>query len=259
MSHLEFLTHSLCYYISAGDLFDLHALELLERFDVRNNAISGPLPRDISSLSHLTYFNVGGNRLSGAFPNTRAPSSLITCAVLPNDFQTLPSQDSMDDIRSLASRCLHRTTPPSATSGGKDGTRPVKSGGGEGTSHRRANVIPVQLAPPPTTMPPIVPEASRIPLPSGVQNTPIPPGAPVPTPHSADSNATSPSAPPRAPAPPMASRYAEATVKGDNRQLEGPDPGYESRIKNESSSPLGAHVPQTACALMVVLGLMLFL
>jgi hypothetical protein len=219
---------------------------------VRNNAIGGLWPQDISSLSHLAYFNVGGNQLSGAFPSTQAPPSLIACVVLPNDFHALPNQDAMNDIRSLASRCLRHTTPGSATSSGKnigqDRTRPAKSDGG--TSHRRADMAPVQLAPPTTESlpPPIVPEASEIPLPSGVQNTPIPPGAPVPTPappHSADSSSMPISA---APAPPMASLYANGHLDGS---------GSRSDIRENAS--FSAQASRAAYALMIVCGVMQFL
>lgn len=230
---------------------------------MRNNAIGGLSLQDISPLPHLAYFNIGGNRLSGAFPSTQAPPSLIACVVLPNDFQALPSQDTMNDTRSLASRCLHHTTPRSSGSSissgkniGQDHARPAKSD--RGASHRRADVVPVRLAPPTTKSlpPPIVPEASKIPLPPGVQNTPIPLGAPVPTPRlSQSAESTAPSLPISAPGPPMASLYAEAANKANG------DSGAGSgvRIKNASSLSFSAQASKLVYALMVICGILQFL
>jgi hypothetical protein len=256
-------SYLLFFVMSTGQLFDLNPLERLERFDVRDNAISGPFPLNISSLPHLTYFNVGGNRLSGAFPSTRAPPSLISCVVMPNNFQALPSQDTMDDLQSLASRCL-RHTPESggdaiSSSGGeagKDRTGPAKSE--SGTSHHRAVVDPVQLTPPTAVSSPtlIIPEASEIPLPSGVTNTPISPGAPVPMPAPTSlpphpgPTAVLPSTPVSAPAPPMASLYPD----GAGLDGSGTDSGHENRITNASSLSFSTQASQAAYALMVVLG-----
>lgn len=98
---------------STGDLFEISPLKALEWFDIRNNEITGSFP-DVSALTHLTHLFLSSNRISGSFPDTDAPASLMTCAVLPNDLQSLPSKETMDDIKSLAAHCLRQTGAPAA-------------------------------------------------------------------------------------------------------------------------------------------------
>ncbi|KAF8301451.1 L domain-like protein, partial [Clavulina sp. PMI_390] len=97
--------NSLYVFHFTGPLFDLTALDSLQRFDVRNNSLNGPFPHDVSELDRLSHLYLGGNHFSGIFPSTPAPTSLTSCNALPNDLQGLPSQDTMNDGKSLANKC----------------------------------------------------------------------------------------------------------------------------------------------------------
>lgn len=200
-----------CVYInSTGPLFDLTPLAYLQRFDVRNNTLSGPFPRDVSSLTQLSHLFLGGNHLSGVFPDTPAPASLVACNALPNDLQGIPNQETMNDVRSLASKCLQRQspvsntpTPPTTNDSGGAGSS-VKTNVVSGTNDDDENedefqersvddpqLLNVAASPPPapshTFAPSGVaiphvqdipgPNAPEIPLPPSVKSIPIPTGA----------------------------------------------------------------------------------